>query len=67
MADQLPDRPKARSLKPLRALWPYLRVYRKTLVLALGIGSTVSVFTLINGALLAQPPFPQPGCNRVLT
>jgi ATP-binding cassette subfamily B protein len=29
------DRPKARSLKPLQALWPYLRVYRKTLVLAL--------------------------------
>ena len=29
-----------------------------TLVLALGIGSTVSVLTLINGALLALPPFP---------
>ena len=36
MADPLPDRPKSRSLKPLRALWPYLRVYKKTLVLALG-------------------------------
>ena len=36
MADQLPDRPKSRSLKPLRALWPYLRRYRGTLVLALG-------------------------------
>ena len=33
MADQLPDRPKSRSLKPLRALWPYLRVYKKTLAL----------------------------------
>lgn len=36
MSDQLPDRPKGRSIKPLRALWPYLRVYRKTLALALG-------------------------------
>ena len=30
-----PDRPKSRSLKPLRALWPYLRTYRRTLALAL--------------------------------
>lgn len=29
------DRPKARSLKPLRSLWPYLRVYKGTLALAL--------------------------------
>lgn len=29
------DRPKARSLRPLRALWPYLRTYRWILVLAL--------------------------------
>jgi ATP-binding cassette, subfamily B, bacterial len=36
MADSLPDRPKSRSLKPLRALWPYLRAYKTTLVLALG-------------------------------
>jgi ATP-binding cassette subfamily B protein len=36
MADSLPDRPKSRSLKPLRALWPYLRQYRGTIVLALG-------------------------------
>jgi ATP-binding cassette, subfamily B, bacterial len=36
MSDQLPDRPKSRSLKPLRALWPYLRAYKKTLVLAAG-------------------------------
>lgn len=36
MADHLPDRPKSRSLKPLRALWPYLRKYRATLALALG-------------------------------
>ncbi len=32
----LPDRPKARSLKPLRSLWPFLRAYKKTLVLAAG-------------------------------
>jgi ATP-binding cassette subfamily B protein len=30
------DRPKSRSLKPLRALWPYLARYKGTLVLALG-------------------------------
>src|SRR5580765_6673576 len=36
MADPtLPDRPKSRSLKPLRALLPFLRPYRGTLVLAL--------------------------------
>ena len=29
------DRPKSRSIKPLRALWPYLRAYRGTLSLAL--------------------------------
>jgi ATP-binding cassette subfamily B protein len=49
MADQLPDRPKARSLKPLRALWPYLRVYRKTLVLALG------ALLIASGAMLVLP------------
>jgi ATP-binding cassette subfamily B protein len=36
MADsKLPDRPKARSLRPLRALAPYLRPYRGVLALAL--------------------------------
>ena len=36
MADPtLPDRPKSRSLKPLRALLPFLQPYRGTLVLAL--------------------------------
>jgi ATP-binding cassette subfamily B protein len=35
MSAVLPERPKARSLQPLRALWPYLRSYKKTLVLAL--------------------------------
>jgi ATP-binding cassette subfamily B protein len=32
----VPDRPRARSLGPLRALLPYLRPYRGVLVLALG-------------------------------
>jgi ATP-binding cassette, subfamily B, bacterial len=31
----LPDRPKGRSLRPLRSLWPYLRKYRLILVLAM--------------------------------
>src|SRR5687768_14681045 len=31
----LTERPKSRSLKPLRALWPYLRNYRLILVLAM--------------------------------
>jgi ATP-binding cassette subfamily B protein len=36
MTDMIPpDRPKSRSLKPLRALLPFLRPYRGTLVLAL--------------------------------
>jgi hypothetical protein len=30
MPDNPIDRPKSRSLKPLRALWPYLRHYKKT-------------------------------------
>jgi ATP-binding cassette subfamily B protein len=49
MADQSPDRPKARSLKPLRELWPYLRVYKKTLVLALG------ALLIASGAMLVLP------------
>lgn len=36
MNEQIIDRPKGRSLRPLRALWPYLRVYKKVLALALG-------------------------------
>lgn len=49
MADQLPDRPKSRSLKPLRALWPYLRHYRKTLALAFG------ALLVASGAMLVLP------------
>jgi ATP-binding cassette, subfamily B, bacterial len=49
MTDQLPDRPKSRSLKPLRALWPYLRVYKKTLALAL------AALLIASGAMLVLP------------
>ncbi len=50
MADlSIPDRPKARSLKPLRALWPYLRPYRVTICLALLALLTASA------AMLALP------------
>src|SRR5688500_3809456 len=35
MSDFPADRPKGRSLKPLRSLWPYLRNYLWTLVLAM--------------------------------
>jgi len=35
MADSLPERPKGRSLNPLRALWPYLRPYSMRLALAM--------------------------------
>ena len=50
MADlSIPDRPKARSLRPLRALWPYLRRYRGTILLALLALLTASA------AMLALP------------
>jgi len=50
MADlTIPDRPKARSLRPLRALWPYLLPYRGTILLALLALLTASV------AMLALP------------
>jgi ATP-binding cassette subfamily B protein len=35
MSDLAIERPKGRSLKPLRSLWPYLRRYRATLALAI--------------------------------
>ena len=43
------ERPKGRSLKPLRALWPFIRPYRGTVALAL--------FALLvaSGAFLAVP------------
>ena len=43
------ERPKARSLKPLRALWPYLRVYKTTLILAL------LALLVASGAMLVLP------------
>ena len=50
MADlSIPDRPKGRSLRPLRALWPYLRRYRGTILLALLALLTASA------AMLALP------------
>jgi ATP-binding cassette subfamily B protein len=50
MADpSVPDRPKARSLKPLRAIWPYLTPYRGTILLALAALLTASA------AMLALP------------
>jgi ATP-binding cassette subfamily B protein len=50
MADPtLPDRPKSRSLKPLRALLPYLQPYRGTLVLAL------IALLIASAAMLALP------------
>ena len=36
MPDSLPERPKSKSLKPLRSLWPFITPYWGTLVFALG-------------------------------
>lgn len=50
MADaHLADRPKARSVRPLAALWPYLRPYRLVLLAAL------VALLLASGAMLALP------------
>ena len=50
MADpSVPDRPKARSLKPLRAVWPYLTPYRGTILLA------VAALLTASAAMLALP------------
>jgi ATP-binding cassette, subfamily B, bacterial len=43
------DRPKGRSLRPLSALWPFLRPYRGTLLLAL------LALVVASGAMLALP------------
>ena len=45
----LADRPKARSVRPLAALWPYLLPYRRVLVAAL------VALLLASGAMLALP------------
>jgi ATP-binding cassette, subfamily B, bacterial len=49
MPDELPERPKGRSLKPLRALWPYLRAYKRTLALAL------AALLIASAAMLVLP------------
>jgi ATP-binding cassette subfamily B protein len=49
MADNIQDRPKSRSLKPLRWLWPYLKPYRRTLVLA------IVALLIASGAMLVLP------------
>ena len=51
MAPQSPelDRPKGRSLRPLRSLWPYIRPYTGTLLLAL------ASLLIASGAFLAIP------------
>ena len=49
MAATVSDRPKARSLRPLRALVPFLRPYRGTLWAALG------ALLVASGAMLALP------------
>jgi ATP-binding cassette, subfamily B, bacterial len=49
MADSTQDRPKSRSVKPLRALWPYLRPYKRTLVLAM------LALLVASGAMLVLP------------
>ena len=43
------DRPKGMSLRPLKSLWPYIRPYHKTLILALG------ALLIASGALLMLP------------
>lgn len=49
MSSLPPDRPKGRSLKPLRALWPYLRLHKTTLALA------VLALLIASGAMLVLP------------
>src|SRR4051812_19304821 len=49
MPDNAADRPKSRSLKPLRALWPYLRHYKRTLLFAL------FALLIASGAMLVLP------------
>jgi ATP-binding cassette, subfamily B, bacterial len=49
MPDIKSERPPGRSLKPLQALWPYLRPYRARLVLAL------VALVVASGALLTVP------------
>jgi ATP-binding cassette subfamily B protein len=45
--NEIVDRPKGRSLKPLRSLWPYLRVYKTSLLLAMGALLVASAAMLV--------------------
>lgn len=49
MAESLSERPKGRSLGPLRELWPYLRPYRMRLLLAF------FALVIASGAMLVLP------------
>jgi ATP-binding cassette subfamily B protein len=42
-----PERAKARTVRPLRALWPFLRPHRRLLTLSLTMLGLAAVFTLI--------------------
>jgi len=48
-AETSSDRPRAKSLKPLRTLWPFIRVYRYTLTAA------VAALLIASAAMLAMP------------
>ena len=61
----IPDRPRSRSLKPLRALLPFLRPYSGTLLLALGallvaaaamLALPVALRNLIDEGMAARSP-----------
>jgi ATP-binding cassette subfamily B protein len=43
------DRPRAKSLKPLRTLWPFIRVYRYTLA------GAMAALLIASAAMLAMP------------
>src|SRR5690242_9703355 len=49
MTEAATDRPKGRSLKPLATLWPFLRPYRRRLLLAL------AALVVAAAAMLALP------------
>jgi ATP-binding cassette subfamily B protein len=47
MRDDVPERAKAKSVKPLAALWPFVRPYRRTLIAALAMLGLAAGFTLM--------------------